>query len=234
MYSLAISTKENLKVFRLLSAARSKVTTLVAKLLFGSALAIVLTACDIAVDSDTCSKVGKNYLRDADFALEQKDPQSKHWVGLQHAGETSFEFTFEDGELSIQKIGTQPWGILRQKLRNADLGGARMAFTAEIKLDLSGEGVQAYPIGGGLELTARSGRNRILLHSALNHKPRLGNTPWQTVEVIVDIPNRTKVIDLSFLHQASGLMQIRNPSFHLVDASSIACAVTPDLFPVSK
>ena len=202
--------------------------------MLGLALAILLTSCDIADNTDTCSRVGENYLRDADFALEQQDPRSTHWVGLQHAGETSFEFTFEDGELSMKKIGTQPWGILRQKLRNSDLGGARMAFAAEIKLDLTGEGVGAFPVGGGLELTARSGRNRILLHSQLNHKPRLGKTQWQRVQVIIDIPQNTKVIDLSFLHQASGVMQIRNPSFHRVDPSSTACAVTPDLFPAAK
>lgn len=194
------------------------------------ASAVLLASCDVADDKDGCSKLGENYLQDADFALEQQDQRSKHWVGLQHAGETSFEFTFEDGELSMKKIGTQPWGVLRQKLRNSDLGGARMAFAADIKLDLSGEGVGAFPVGGGLALTARSGRNRILLHSALNHKPRLGKTKWQMVQVIVDIPRNTKVIDLSFLHQASGVMQIRNPSFHRVDASSAACAVTPDLF----
>ena len=214
-------------------STRVRAATIVARVL-GLAVVMLLTSCDIADDTDACSQVGENYLLDADFALEQKDPNSKHWVGLQHAGETSFEFTFEDGEFSMKKIGTQPWGILRQKLRNSDLGGSRMAFAAEIKLDLTGEGVGAYPVGGGLELTARSGRNRILLHSVLNHKPRLGKTEWQRVQVVVDIPERTKVIDLSFLHQASGTMQIRNPSFHRVDTSSTACAVTPDLFPGAK
>ena len=212
---------------------RVRAATIVARVL-GLAVVILLTSCETADDTDACSQVGENYLMDADFALEQQDPHSIHWVGLQHAGETSFEFAFEDGEFSMKKIGTQPWGILRQKLRNSDLGGSRMAFEAEIKLDLTGEGVRTFPVGGGLELTARSGRNRILLHSSLNHKPRLGKTEWQKVRVVVDIPEKTKVIDLGFLHQASGLMQIRNPSFHRVDASSTACVVTPDLYPGAK
>ena len=101
-----------------------------------------------------------------------------------------------------------------------------MAYTAEIKLDLTPEGMRAFPIGGGLTLVARSGNNTIVLLSKLNHEPRLGKTDWLPVEVIVDLPRNTKIIDLDFIHQASGVLQVRNPSFHRVDADSKACAIT--------
>ena len=191
-----------------------------------AALAL-LSSCAEPVDPNVCQILSDNYLLDSDFALEKQDPQSKHWSTLQHAGETSFEFIIENGELTINKIGTQPWGVFRQKLRTDELGGARMAYTAEIKLDLTPEGMRAFPIGGGLSLAARSGNNRIVLLSKLNHEPRLGKTDWLPVEVIVDLPSNTKIIDLDFIHQASGVLQVRNPSFHRVDAESTACAITP-------
>ena len=88
-----------------------------------------------------------------------------------------------------------------------------------------------HPVGGGLNLTARSGDNRIVLQSKLQHEPWLGQTDWQPVRVIVDIPGNTESIELDFLHQASGVLQVRKPSFHPVDAASPACAVTPETRP---
>jgi hypothetical protein len=192
------------------------------------ALAILLASCGDTTDPDVCQKLGDNLLQDADFELEKQDGRSKAWGALQHAGEKSFEYTIENGELTIEKIGTQPWGIFRQRLRTSDLNGTRMAFTAELKMDLSPDGARIPPTGGGLNLTARSGNNRILLRSTLNHEPRIGKTDWQPVRVIVDIPETTEIIELGFLHQASGVLQVRKPSFHQVDAASPACAVTPE------
>ena len=194
------------------------------------ALAILLASCGDTTDPDVCQKLGDNLLQDADFALEKQDGRSKAWGALQHAGEKSFEYTIENGELTIEKIGTQPWGIFRQRLRTSDLDGTRMAFTAELKMDLTPDGSGMSPTGegGGLNLTARSGNNKILLRSTLNHEPRIGKTDWQPVRVIVDIPETTEIIELGFLHQASGVLQVRKPSFHQVDAASPACAVTPE------
>lgn len=212
-----------------LNAPPAKAATIALRL--GAAiLATLLASCGSANDPDICPGVGENYLQDADFALEQQNPRSKHWTSSQHAGENSFSMTIENGELTIAKIGSQDWGVFRQKLRSSELGGARMMFAAEIKLDLGAEGVRAFPVGGGLSMIARSGRNRILLKSVLNHEPRLGKTEWQKVWVIVDVPDRTQVVDLGFLHQASGVLQVRKPSFHRVNATSAACAVTPDLY----
>jgi len=191
--------------------------------------AISVAACSAPEDPTVCQPVGDNYLQDADFAMEQQNPRTNNaWITLQHAGEPSYTFTIDSGELTISKIGTQPWGIFKQQLRNTDLGGQRMAFTAELKLDLERPKGQAFLTGGGLTLTAKSGRKRILLNSKLNHEPRLGHTDWFPVEVIVDIPDNTQDIELGFILQADGMFEVRNPSFHRVDASSVACAVTPD------
>ncbi|MEE4144941.1 MAG: hypothetical protein V2I26_09085 [Halieaceae bacterium] len=154
-------------------------------------LAVLLTACGATTDPGVCQQLGENLLQDANFALEEQDGRSKSWGALQHAVEKSFEFTVENGELTITKIGTQPWGIFRQRLRTSELGGARMAFTAELKMDLSSNDSRLPTTGGGLNLTALSGNNKVLLQSRFNHEPRLGKTDWQAVRVIVDIPETT-------------------------------------------
>jgi len=43
-----------------------------------AALAL-LSSCTEPVDPNVCQKLSDNYLLDSDFALEQQDPQSKHW-----------------------------------------------------------------------------------------------------------------------------------------------------------
>jgi hypothetical protein len=192
------------------------------------ALAVLLAACEDTTDPDVCRALGENLLQDADFELEKQNTRSKVWNTLQHAGDKSFNFSIENGELTIDKIGTQPWGVFRQKLSAEDFRGARMAFAAELKMDLTPEGVWMQPVGGGLNLTARSGDNRVILQSKLQHEPRLGQTDWQPVRVIVDIPENTEYVQLDFLHQASGVLQVRKPSFHRVDAASPACAITPE------
>ena len=191
--------------------------------------ALLLAACGAPSDPDVCQLLGDNYLQDADFALEQNNSRSNTWITLQHAGEPSYKYTARNGELTISKIGTQPWGVFKQQLRNSDLGGERMAFSAELKLALDRPAQQAMLQGGGLTLTASSGRRRVVLQSKMNHEPRLGHTDWLPVQVIVNIPGNAQNIDLGFILQADGMFQVRKPSFHRVDASSPACAVTPDL-----
>lgn len=191
-------------------------------------VAVALALCGCTAQADFCDLKGENYLKNADFSEKTSSGRVVNWTPVQHAGEPSFEVTYEGIEATIGKIGTQSWLMLKQRLRGTDLGGKKAAFTAEIKLDLHEPAVlHGFKKGGGLQLTATSKSSaRLLLKSTLDHTPRMGKTDWEKVQVVVKFPPKTGTVEVSFLHQADGVVQIRNPSLRLVDESKRKCKKT--------
>ena len=189
-------------------------------------LPILLSACEDSSGTTGCTSISDNYIQDANFALEQEDRKSKHWTATQHTGEPSFEVLIADGVVTIEKTGTQPWMVYRQKLQNSEFAGARMVYSAQIKLDVTPAARVPGRSGAGLNVVMRSGNNRILLRSSLDHEPHMGKTDWTGVELVFDVPADTSTIELGFLHQAEGTVQLRNPSFHRVKTSSGSCQPT--------
>ena len=185
-----------------------------------------LSACN--VQAEFCELKGENYLKNTDFSLKTSSGNTVDWTAIQHAGEPSFEVNYQGDEVTIRKTGTQPWMMLKQRFRTIDLGRKKVAFTAEIKLDLrEPEILHAFKKGGGLQLTATSKSSaRLLLKSTLDHTPRMGKTDWERVQVVVKLPPKTGVVEVSFLHQADGVLQVRKPSLRVVDESNGKCKRT--------
>lgn len=171
-------------------------------------------------DAAPCELEGKNHLRDADFALEAEDGRSKHWSGLQHAGEQSFSTAIETGVLTITRTGTQPWFLFRQTLPGKALAGRTLVFSAELKMDLRPmEVVYLGRTGGGLFVTAKNASGRVILRSELEHDPHMGVHDWQPVEVRVDLPAATRTLELGFTLRAQGTLQVRDPALREVSGS---------------
>ena len=197
-----------------------------------AALAFAMWSCGSLAASEFCERVEGNFLKDPTFSQRNSGGVLQYWGSTQHAGEPSFDLDFDNGELTINKIGTQPWFYFRQNVAAQELVGKMLALTAELKLDLRPpEKPQAIKVGGGIMIVARSSSSqgrKLLLRSVLDHQPSLGKADWHPVQVVVQIPADTDVVDVGFLHQADGTMQVRNPSFQLVDGSSQPCAVSPN------
>ncbi|MEM1110527.1 MAG: hypothetical protein AAGI11_01345 [Pseudomonadota bacterium] len=177
-----------------------------------------------------CKLKGRELLQDADFAMEASDRRSKHWTGVQHAGEHSYTASFADGVLNIDKIGTQPWYVFRQRFRNGEHAGKKLMFSAEIKLDLDvPEGAQESDVGGGLYLQAQSrGGERIT--ALYPHEPKLGETEWIPVHLVVRLPRTLSTLDVGFTHRADGRLFARKVSLREVkESSSRPCRITPGL-----
>ncbi len=176
-----------------------------------------------------CPVTGPNLLVDADFTLEGDDPQSPHWKSHRHAGAAAYSTQISKGELTIRKTAPQHWFYFGQRVSAVDQRQQKLAFSAELKLDLtpaSGEYRSLRP-GGGLTIKALTGGG-ILWTSQLNHQPRIGKTDWQPVQVVFTVPANAQVLDLGFLHEADGTLGVRKVSLHTVDESEAPCAVTPD------
>jgi hypothetical protein len=197
-----------------------------------AAATFIMISCGNNTDSNFCELMDGNYLQDPGFNQRTSAGRLQFWGGRQHAGEDSFDLTFDDGELTIDKIGTQPWMSFRQTVEATELAGKKLAMNAELKLDLQ-QPRDSHPtvVGGGLKIAARAGGSKgrkLLLRSNLDHQPRLGKTDWYPVQVVVQLPENTSTVEVGFLHQADGTLQIRNPSFQLVDESSRPCEVSPN------
>lgn len=176
--------------------------------------AALLVSCDNLGGGGACPPGGGNLIRDADFALEAANKSSRFWGQSQHAGEVSFATSIEDGVLTIQKTGTQPWFVYRQILISPDLGGQKLLFSADVKLDMRPpKKAHGLGYGGWLRVAARSANGAMLLRSELEQEPHIGTTDWEQVRVLVDLPRSTRRVDLSLLHQADGVMSVRNPYF---------------------
>jgi hypothetical protein len=197
-----------------------------------AAATFIMISRGSSAEGNYCDLVDGNYLQNPNFSQSNPQGGQRFWGGGQHAGEESFELVFDDGELTISKIGTQPWMAFRQTVEATELAGKKMAMNAELRLDLrQPERAQGFLVGGGLKIAARASAARgrkLLLRSVLDHQPRLGKTDWYPVQVVVQLPKKTSTVEVGFLHQADGTLQIRNPSFQLVDESVKPCEVSPN------
>ncbi len=145
-----------------------------------------------------CPVTGPNLLVDADFTLEGDDPQSPHWKSHRHAGAAAYSTQISKGELTIRKTAPQHWFYFGQRVSAVDQRQQKLAFSAELKLDLtpaSGE-YRSFRPGGGLAIKALT-VGGILWTSQLNHQPRIGKTDWQPVQVVFTVPANAQVLDLA-------------------------------------
>jgi hypothetical protein len=188
-------------------------------------IVLCISGCQPVPDVPACTLGEKNFLNDADFSAEAASSRSKHWTGIQHAGEKSFRVTFEGPIAVIEKTGSQPWFLYRQRLKTTQLADVKMAFSAEVKLTPASSGVAVgkMEIPGGLRLSAMgpSGKPILRLESRI---PADGEwDDWQFLQVVVQVPKATKALELSFFHESEGTLRVRNPSLREVDATSEHC-----------
>ena len=197
-----------------------------------AAITLVLISYCSSASSDMCELVAGNLLQDPMFLQRKPAGVLGYWVGTQHAGEPSFELEFDSGELTINKTGTQPWFYFRQNVAVEQFVGKKLALTAELKLDMQQQqSQQGLIVGGGIKMVARSSSlqgRKLLLRSTLDHEPHIGKTDWDPVQVVIELPKGSSTLDVGFLHQADGTLQVRNPSLQLVDESRGPCAISPN------
>ncbi|RLQ21798.1 hypothetical protein DWB85_10955 [Seongchinamella sediminis] len=190
----------------------------VSRLITAGTLVAALVACtDHSADapasgSEQCQGRGQNLLQDPDFATIGGSRRERQWFHSQHGGEPSFEHSASNGELLIEKTGSEPWFILTQIIQRADIPGRRVVFSAEIKLDLHPPAIpHAFKQGGGLTVTAMA-NGKPVLRSLMEHEPHMGTTDWQPVQVVLELPKQVQSVRLGFIHQADGSMRVRNPA----------------------
>lgn len=176
---------------------------------------------------------GEEYIRNADFGARHERGNLVDWSRAQHANSKSFELDIADGELTIRKIGHEPWLILTQVIDPEPLLGKIVVFSAELKMDLrTPEVMGTREMGGGLRIMAErrtptTGQYKAFFRSVFDHEPHMGQSDWQQAQVVFKVPVKTERLVVGFAHQADGVLQVRKPSLRRANQAAAPCPRTP-------
>ena len=186
-------------------------------------LIALLTACasgtpsdpggaDNAVDSKGCEAT-ENLLADTSF--KQQGDFGTTWRMVQHIGEPSFAIEAVSGELQIRRIGTQPWMLFHQTVKDPRLSGATIRYAAELKGDLPVDPpLHGFDHIGGLFL--KLGKERGTL---AEHDPNAGQWDWRSFSIEKRIPEGVTSVQAGLVHQAGGSLWVRSPSLVILDCN---------------
>ena len=148
-----------------------------------------------------------------DPAFTRSEAYRGVWRMTQHAGETSFAVTVNEGTVQMARISSQPWMLFFQDIQDERLRGATLRYSAELKADLPAEPmIHGFEHKGGLY--TQVGRQR---GSLAEHEPNHGTWDWQTFTTDLTVGPRDNKIRLGFNHQAGGTLWARNPSLVIID-----------------
>lgn len=185
--------------------------------------ALAVTACGTGEDAEEYAALPAcqgtdNLLANPDFGATGGQGLVP-WQGSQHAGEPSFAVSAEQGELTIQRIGTQPYFVLEQFPSVDDLTGHDLLYHAELRLDLDGEDwVESMEPGGGLQVQVWGpvmpvlGTSRVVYRSVYEHEPHLGETDWFRVAIPFSVPADATRLSIGYQHRANGTLVTRRPT----------------------
>ena len=178
--------------------------------------------------SDVNLMVNGGFVREEDGTLQP-------WRAGQHAGENSFRYDVADGVLTIERIASQPWYYFVQDIDVSELKGHRLYYSADLKLNLSGEGYnEVWEPGGGLHVLiwglvgpAIAG-SRQIFNSTFEHEPHIGTTDWFTPEISFVVPDNASAMKVGFEQRADGSMAARNPVLLDCGPAEAGTEATPD------
>lgn len=159
-------------------------------------------------DKAGACNLSENLLADTDFSFSKTFTED--WVYSQHTGESSFRITTIDGVVSMERVGEEPWMLLKQTLQSERIAGTTLVFTAELK----GEALQGHfgfePKAGLFGRIGTGGRAKMA-----PHQPNSGSWDWQTFSEKISLPATVDRIQVGFLHQTGGVLYARNPSLQI-------------------
>lgn len=172
-------------------------------------------------------------LENGDFAVDNRGVPVG-WSFQQHANTSSFTIAVDDGVVKIVRIGTEPWGVLRQSFRRGavePLLGKTLEFSAEIAGEFNEEyGEPMEPPGLTVRVRGvRAGSPAMLgVSTLLTASETLDTTsgylPWRRYTLRFALPDADKVrgvdFDLGILMTMGGEMRVRGASLQVVETNA--------------
>ncbi|MDB2644092.1 hypothetical protein N9Y37_06550 [Luminiphilus sp.] len=181
-----------------------------------------LASCAVPSDSSGLNKTGNVACEGApelivDPLFSTLTDAGGAWKYRQHAGARSFSVAAQDGVLTFERVGTEPWGLFQQSITDERLRGATIRFTADLRGDVSPTVSHGFEAKAGLFLQIAKYSNAFMG----DQSPKNGQWDWQTFSVTKTVPVGANSIQVGFIHQAGeGAIEARNPSLVLVDCAN--------------
>lgn len=158
------------------------------------------------------------------------------WFASQHAGGRSFDTSVSDGVLTIERIGTEPWGHTIQSVPAEELQGRRVEFSVELagslqpvdKASETGKTLKGYH-DTGLGAVVKGYRDdprlrRLLgkttLETVKSEEPlEPGEHDWRRHRLVFDVPENATEIEVQIRLTHNGVLKARGPRLVALDES---------------
>jgi hypothetical protein len=138
------------------------------------------------------------------------------WWFIQHAGPTSFEFAIDDQvakegkqSLRIRRTGTQPFGLVLQRIKPDRFRGKRVRLSAFLRLDNVepfGRGALRDMSGAVLMLRSEGGTGMVL--DDMRERPLRGTRPWTEVSAEIDVPLSANTLEFAAMLSGTGTLWV--------------------------
>lgn len=162
-----------------------------------------------------------NLLVNPEFALLPNGSVNA-WSLTQHSGAPSYKLSVEEGVATLERINSEPWGMLAQTLRPEavlPLQGKRLKFSAELKAEFNeayGAPFQASGMGMLLSGVPVGGFSRITAADVFEPVQYTdGSAGWRRYSVELDVPATEAFaglrLQLRYIMANGGSLRIRRP-----------------------
>lgn len=166
---------------------------------------------------DAAATTDTNLLTDPGFATLGQGNQ-RHWVMTQHAGEQSYQVSAEDGVMILERIASESWGQVYQRLDAMPLRGKILEFRAEVRGEFlrTGEAAGSHT-GIGYQIKGlRPGLPRVLGAAILiTRYAEPGLMPedreWTTQTIRFEVPDNATSLEVSLMLGRWGKLYTRKP-----------------------
>ncbi len=207
-----------------------------AALFFSTGLAVLLNISLLAGCSDPSElptadpgeflDTRANLIEDPDFATISAGP-IRHWVLVQHAGGKSYAVTAENGVMTLERTGSEPWGLVSQRLDAVPLRGKTLEFSADVRGRFPHpEDATGSPTAIGIQVKGlKPGMPRGLGAAVLvaqHAEPGLiqENSDWVRQKVRFDIPDTATFLALNIMLSQWGQLDAAKPSLVEISKNS--------------
>lgn len=157
---------------------------------------------------------------------------ARAWQFAHHASNDSYRLSVDDGAVTLERVGREPWARLAQEIdrqRLHEAAGRRMAFSMDLRADLDdsvyGKPIEPTGLMARVWQKPEAGGSMVnaMVSSPRSRDVRLGLAPdaqipqWERHSLVFSVPDNVSRIEVSAVLSTGGKLALRNPSLQVID-----------------